>query len=215
MQWDDLFTDPANCLREPSPEVVAFEPVLRDANCGKVLDLGCGAGRNAVYLSERGYDVVGMDISPRGVGIARERLRAVSREAGLVIADMLALPFRGGAFDAVVCRGVITHNTRDGVRTCIEEIARTTRTGGRFLCTFISPKSSMFGQGERIDDFTFICDDAMERGVVHYFMDRPAVMAAVGGLFRVDRLDHAVHGREIDTGRAYISAHWILTATRI
>jgi SAM-dependent methyltransferase len=40
---------------------------------GRVLDVGCGAGRVALHLQERGYDVVGIDYSRRAVRTARER----------------------------------------------------------------------------------------------------------------------------------------------
>jgi len=40
---------------------------------GRVLDVGCGAGRNALYLQDRGLDVVGIDVSPLAVKIARKR----------------------------------------------------------------------------------------------------------------------------------------------
>jgi SAM-dependent methyltransferase len=40
---------------------------------GRVLDLGCGAGRVGVHLQSRGFDVVGIDVSPLAVELARER----------------------------------------------------------------------------------------------------------------------------------------------
>ena len=40
---------------------------------GRVLDVGCGAGRNSLYLQERGHDVVGIDLSQSAIEVCRER----------------------------------------------------------------------------------------------------------------------------------------------
>ena len=40
---------------------------------GRVLDVGCGAGRVGLHLQERGHDVVGIDLSPLAVEVSRRR----------------------------------------------------------------------------------------------------------------------------------------------
>lgn len=67
---------------------------------GRVLDIGCGPGRVALELQERGHDVVGIDVSPRAVEVARRR--------GVRDARVLAfedVDDRLGAFDTVVAYG--------------------------------------------------------------------------------------------------------------
>ena len=46
---------------------------------GRVLDLGCGAGRLGLHLQSRGHEVVGIDVSPLAVEIARQRGLADAR----------------------------------------------------------------------------------------------------------------------------------------
>jgi|SRR5208283_967834 len=65
---------------------------------GIVLDVACGTGRYTIPLSNEGYDVVGLDISPNLLKIAKTRLNSMQ----LVKADMRHLPFKPQAFAAAV-----------------------------------------------------------------------------------------------------------------
>jgi SAM-dependent methyltransferase len=70
----------------------------------RVLDLGCGNGQYAVLLAKRGAFAYGCDISPIGVGIAREIATAngVADRCQFIVADATDLPWPSGAFD-IVC----------------------------------------------------------------------------------------------------------------
>lgn len=64
---------------------------------GRVLDVGCGAGRVSLHLQERGLDVVAIDESPLAVEVARRR---GVRQA--VVANLVGLPADLGIFDTVL-----------------------------------------------------------------------------------------------------------------
>jgi SAM-dependent methyltransferase len=69
---------------------------------GRVLDVGCGAGRHALYLQNQGHDVTGIDRSPGAVAVARDRGVEDVREVD--VADV-AEAFDPGTFDSVVMMG--------------------------------------------------------------------------------------------------------------
>ena len=76
----------------------------------RVLDVGCGDGRNLHYLLARGYDCHGLDRDARAVALIRARAAGLS---SLDVADRFrvgeadALPWDSGGFDAVVCSAVL------------------------------------------------------------------------------------------------------------
>jgi tellurite methyltransferase len=55
---------------------------------GKALDLACGAGRNAVYLASRGWHVTGVDSSPVGLEIVRQRATELGVNVETIEADL-------------------------------------------------------------------------------------------------------------------------------
>jgi SAM-dependent methyltransferase len=80
--------------------IAALDGLARDHGLRgrRVLDLGCGTGHAIEALVERGYEVVGCDLSPAMIAAARER----HPDADLRVADMRSLPDLG-RFDLVLC----------------------------------------------------------------------------------------------------------------
>lgn len=77
----------------------------------RVLDLGCGAGAYCLHLRERGFAVVGVDYSRGMLGRARAVVTAIDGIGGVdfATANLLGLPFRDDAFEAMVNVGVLQH----------------------------------------------------------------------------------------------------------
>jgi SAM-dependent methyltransferase len=101
----------------------------------RVLDVGCGPGRHAHALAQRGIEVVGVDISPRFVELAQEGAPA---GASFVVGDARALAF-DAEFDAVIslCQGGFGL-VREDDPSVLEGIVRALRPGGRVALTAFS-----------------------------------------------------------------------------
>jgi SAM-dependent methyltransferase len=93
----------------------------------RILDAGCGSGRNMVELARHGT-VTGVELSETSVALARER------GAGDVIAgSVLEMPFADDSFDLAVSLDVIEHLEDD--LTALKELRRTVAPGGALLVT--------------------------------------------------------------------------------
>lgn len=80
-------------------------PLIRERQPRRALDVGCGIGLTARWLTERIDEVVGVDISKRNIEIAVE----VAPAATLLVADVPAMPLPDGPFDLVTLVDVIEH----------------------------------------------------------------------------------------------------------
>ncbi len=112
------------------------ERVLRPIS--RILDIGCGAGRNALPLAEAGFEVIGLDLSWPMLQGAHSRPRAGSGVLHLARSDMDHLPIRTGSFDLVIAHG-IWNLAASGAefRGAVREAARVSRPGaGLFVFTF-------------------------------------------------------------------------------
>lgn len=69
------------------PEIVSMIDSGR-AKVGRALDLGCGTGTNAIYLTRHGFDVAGIDVSRRAISVARRKARSVDRAIRFIRGDV-------------------------------------------------------------------------------------------------------------------------------
>ena len=67
---------------------------------GKVLDIGCGAGRHSLYLQRKGFDVLGIDVSPLAVKVCR--LRGLKKARVMSIEEV---NFKPSSFDSIIMMG--------------------------------------------------------------------------------------------------------------
>jgi len=97
------------------------------------LDVGCGRGEILFNAIERGVRGVGIDYSWDAIQLTKEGLKARDLNADLVVADAIHLPFKEGIFDRIYAGDLLEHLTESHGTTCLLEIVRTTRPGGKFL----------------------------------------------------------------------------------
>jgi cyclopropane fatty-acyl-phospholipid synthase-like methyltransferase len=97
----------------------------------RVLELGCGAGVPMTAALAEGRDVTGVDISATQIELARANVPS----ATFVKADMTAVRFAPGSFDAVVAFYSLTHVPRNDQPALIERVATWLRPGGILVAT--------------------------------------------------------------------------------
>jgi len=101
---------------------------------GPVVDLGCGPGAHALALARRGYDVVGIDGSPRIIEVARTRAAHDQIDATFAVHDVSApLRFADASLGGALAVLVVQHLAHPAA--FIAEVRRCLRPGGHLLIT--------------------------------------------------------------------------------
>ncbi|WP_236573349.1 class I SAM-dependent methyltransferase [Streptomyces sp. GS7] len=189
--WQDTYAaHPGMYGAEPSAPAVHAAGVFRAAGAERVLELGAGHGRDALYFAREGFAVHATDFSSTGL----DQLREASRAQGL--ADRIAttvhdvrspLPFPDDSVDAVFAHMLLCMalTTRE-IHALVAEVRRVLRPGGVFVYTVRHTGDAHYAAG------TSRGDDIYEHGgfAVHFFPRR-----LVDGLAGGWRLDE-VHGFE-------------------
>jgi SAM-dependent methyltransferase len=105
---------------------------------GEVLDIGCGAGSNVLFLAKNGYRAHGIDLSPGAVGAARARASKLGLNADIQEGDALALTFSNGSLDGIVDHGCFHTLPLSRRGDYAKETHRVLRPGGSFVLAWVA-----------------------------------------------------------------------------
>jgi SAM-dependent methyltransferase len=148
-----------------------LEALTELARAGTIADVGCGPGHVTRFLAARHPRVIGIDISPGMIGVAREHAPALAFAVG----SMLQLPAADDAWSGVVALYSIIHLTAADRLRAWREFARTVRPGGWLLAAF-HIDSPDFAAGEVNHLTTWFGEDVELDG---YFLEPADVTADV------------------------------------
>lgn len=96
-EWNERYRSREEIDHEPASLLVS---ALRDVPAGRALDLACGAGRNALWLAQQGWDVVAIDGAEEAIRIVHEHDARVDTRVMDLERDA-PLPFEDASFDLV------------------------------------------------------------------------------------------------------------------
>ena len=126
----------------------SLSPMLRELvegtdtlSPGSALDVGCGTGDASIYLAQRGWQVTGVDFTPKALDKARAKAGAAGVPVDFVHADVTHLSQAGiaGGFQLIVDNGCL-HGMSEGDRDLyVQEITGAAAPGARLLIVGAKP----------------------------------------------------------------------------
>lgn len=127
---------------EPSSGVVEFAKFLQKNGVarGKGIEMGCGKGRNVIWLAGEGYEMYGLDFSANAIAEAKRRGESAGTSATFVQHDAtVRWPYGGGEFDiAIDCFASTDIESREGRAFAVSEMYRILKPGGYLLSYVLS-----------------------------------------------------------------------------
>lgn len=148
--WDQEHTVPQILLQmdssAPSSGVIKFWGWLQKKRRGKKqlcgLEIGCGKGRNVIYLAQQGIQMTGFDFSPKAIETARERAKntGVLNKTNFLVQDAtVTWNFPSDTFDFVIdCFATTDIESREGRQLAVKEMERVVKPKGYVLVYVMS-----------------------------------------------------------------------------
>lgn len=134
----------------------------------RILDLGCGGGRNAQYLAREGCEVHGVDISQSAIGFCQRRLKRFNLSGTFKQGEMTEIPCEDGFFDGIVCVAALDHVTMKGAGKAIKEMRRVKTSEATMFITFDPPgrDKEIRGEAEEQEDGSLYFVKGEQKGML-------------------------------------------------
>lgn len=120
-RWDKEYIEGAHWEKEADRNSTIFAKNLKPNS--KILDAGCGSGRNSLEFYSNSLDVIGIDISTVAITKAKKKSSNITFDVG----RLEKLPYNEAYFDAFYCAYVLSCTD---IEKSIKELARVTKSGG-------------------------------------------------------------------------------------
>jgi len=137
-------------------DIYLFDQLLKGRydDCRKIIDVGCGSGRNIVFFLRNGYEVHGIDMDPYAVATVQglsARLAPANPVSNFVVARVEKLPYEDESFDLAICNTVFHFASGpDNFDEMVRSVWRVIKPGGYLfarLASDIGLESRMRSQG--------------------------------------------------------------------
>jgi ubiquinone/menaquinone biosynthesis C-methylase UbiE len=163
----------------------------------RVLDAGCGSGRDSGILKTKGFNVTGLDISKGLLEVARKDYPEIS----FIYGDLLKLPFPQNSFDGICAQASLVHlETIEDTQTAIKEFHKVLKNGG-IVQIFVKEQTK--------DNKTEVVSDKIsnhDRFFQYYKKEEIIKLLEVYGFTII----HAENNIEDPAGRKEIKWIWII-----
>lgn len=188
-QWEKIYKGEGqgykyySILETPHLDMDKIIKVFKKNKTCKVLDLGCGAGRNTWYLADQGFEAYGLDNAPTGLDMLKKALKERELKAELKVGDAFdTLPYPDNFFDALVSVQVMQHAKESVIKKAVKEISRVVKPGGLIFITLCGRCSKgklrycLVKTANKIAPNTYVPTQGNETGLVHFIYNKDLIL---------------------------------------
>ena len=153
--WNRIYSSDASFFGDdPSKFGLECYNEFKKHGVKKILELGCGQGRDTIFFASNGLDIVAIDSSHVAINI----LSKITTEKNLAIKAMIydasgGIPFDSSYFDAVYSHMLFNMKfTDDQLKKLFAELKRVLKNGGLNLFSVRSDNDAMYRKGAKVEE---------------------------------------------------------------
>ena len=192
-------------------DIYLLDQILKNrfSTAMKILDAGCGEGRNAVYFLNSGFQIFGIDQEELAIQYLRFVAKSVQPNYDahrFQVGQLEEIPFHTGAFEAVICSAVL-HFAKGEAHfwEVMQELSRVLKPGGILWFRMCTGFGGILEQSSELGEGRYLLPDGSERFVLQQnhldkilelgfqFLEAPKTVLVLGqremGVFVLEKIN--------------------------
>lgn len=187
--WNSLYSSKDFFGSGPTKLAKLAESTFNKKNM-KILEIGCGQGRDAIFFSTLGHDVHAFDISVNAIDYVKDLKKSLGLEnLHVSVHDVeKPLPYPDESFDFVYSNLALQFFNLDKLSNIIENISSVAKKDSIFLLSTKKAGDKYHNFGNKVNDHAF-----EYKGITRYFFSEPELRSALSKYFEIIHFDEDRH----------------------
>ncbi|MFH1916175.1 MAG: class I SAM-dependent methyltransferase [Nanoarchaeota archaeon] len=174
--WEPVYKKEGDLYKDVIPKIKKYAKIFKKNKYKIILDLGCGTGRNTIFLAQQDFSVYALDASKTGVAITKKKAQELGlKNIKYKVADMRKTSYPDNYFDAVVCIFVLSHGLLKDNEDAVNEIYRILKPKGMLVTEFMSVEDKTCGRGKKIEANTFLGGMEDDKHMMHHYFTKEEI----------------------------------------
>ncbi len=192
--WDNKWTEYTES--KPNPFAVKLIDLYISKEKPKLLDLGCGDGRDVDYFIKNGFKVSTLDIATKSIAKIKEKF---GNKVNASCQDIRSLKYENGSFDIIYAHLTLHYFTDEETTKIFNKIYDLLNEDGVFFVKCKSDKDKLYGEGKKIAEHTFF------KGHVRHFFTLDYLKSKLDK-FRIIELEEENNSKYNDYDSSFVYA---------
>ena len=187
--WNDIYSKKNYFGTGPTKLAIFAKELLEKNSLQKILELGCGQGRDCLFFAKEGFDVFGFDISQDAISFVEEcRIAENLGNLKVVVHDVTKPLDFNSEFDLIYSNLALQFFDLNQLGAIFDNINKIMQKNSLFLFSTKKPGDKYHNFGTKIDDDTFEYNR-----IKRYFFDQDSLRALLEKNFKILIFDSAQH----------------------
>lgn len=188
--WDGLYSKEYFFGSGPTKLAKSAHSLLKETGIRKILEIGCGQGRDATYFAQHGFEVVAFDISENAIKSVNQAKQALNlTNLNVFVHDVEEpLQYPSEHFDFVYSNLALQFFDLKSLDKIFQNTAKLMKKNSTFLLSTKKKGDKYYQFGNKVSD------DAFEyKGIVRYFFDANPLKEILSNYFEIIQFDSDIH----------------------